>query len=152
MTMKYKSTHAFVTKLHPGTRRQDLIGLRGLRDLESLNDISNDMFLIKFRGADVHGLSDYWTIIDKFGQIQRIPSKISRSLTWCNYSSGQSRQREDGTTLVLRGGQKKVLSFDTDVAYNEKKITQIDFNRRGEVSQVKKFRKTDYEKNMKKNI
>ena len=67
MTMKYKSTHAFVTKLHPGTRRQDLIGLRGLRDLESLNDISNDMFLIKFRGADVHGLSDYWTIIDKFG-------------------------------------------------------------------------------------
>ena len=43
------------------------MGLRGLRDMDSVNLISNDQYLMKFKGSDLSGIQDYWTIIDKYG-------------------------------------------------------------------------------------
>ena len=45
-----------------------------------------------------------------------------------------------------------MLSIESDVAYTEKNVTQIDFNRSGEVIQVKKFEKDLYEPSLKKAI
>ena len=50
---RYITSHAFVTKLLPGSRRQDLIGQKGLRDMESFNMISDSLFLMRFRGSDL---------------------------------------------------------------------------------------------------
>ena len=84
----WHSSHAFITKLQPGSRRQDLVGLRGLRDMDSVNLISNDQYLMKFKGADLAGIQDYWTIIDKFGQIKDLPTKAKDLLIWSNFSCG----------------------------------------------------------------
>ena len=40
----------------PSTRRLDLVGLRGLRDMESVNMLSNDKFLFKLRSVNVSGI------------------------------------------------------------------------------------------------
>ena len=42
--------------------------------MESINFISDDLHLIKFRSTAFSGNQDYWTIIDKFGQIKKIPN------------------------------------------------------------------------------
>ena len=112
----------------PGTRRQDLIGQRGLRDLDSLNMIADDLYLMKFRGSDPSGVQDYWTIIDKKGQIQKIPEKAKQYLTWSYHVKGNyCRQMSSGCLLVLCGGEKRVISFEADKAYKEKKIVAIRF-------------------------
>jgi len=71
----YTNQDVFITKLQPGSRRQDLVGLRGLRDMDSINLISDELFLIKFKSSDLSGIQDYWTVIDKFGQIRQLPEK-----------------------------------------------------------------------------
>jgi hypothetical protein len=87
----YVEQEVFITKLNPGSRRQDLVGLRGLRDLESINLISDDLHLLKFRASDLSGIQDYWTVIDKYGQIRQLPRKAEEHLIWSNFSAGQSR-------------------------------------------------------------
>lgn len=37
--------------------------------MESINMIANDLYLLKLRSTNVSGNLDYWTLIDKFGQI-----------------------------------------------------------------------------------
>ena len=63
----YVNKNTFITKLLPGSRRQDLVGRRSLRDMQSINFISDSLFLIKFRSSDNSGCLDYWTVVDKFG-------------------------------------------------------------------------------------
>lgn len=50
-----------------------------------------------------------------------------------------------GTTLVLRGGQKSVLTMKSDSAYEENGVVVIEFNRVGEVAFIKTFEKKDYD-------
>ena len=66
---RYIQSNTLITKLIPGSRRQDLLGLRGLRDLVSLNMISDNLFLVRFRGSDLSQVADYWTVISSHGQI-----------------------------------------------------------------------------------
>ena len=61
---KYQHIDKFVTKILPGTRRLDLVGLKGLRDTESVNMIADDLCLYKFRSTNVSGNQDYWTLIN----------------------------------------------------------------------------------------
>ena len=56
-----------ISKLLPGSRRTDIIGMRGKRDLESINSISDSQYLLKFRSSDLSGLQDYWTIMGTNG-------------------------------------------------------------------------------------
>ena len=49
-----------------------------------------------------------------------------------------------GTVLILRGGQKRIISFDADVKYDERKITKVEFDRNGEVANVSIFKKARY--------
>ena len=57
-----------ITKLQPSTRRQDLIGMRGLRDVIDCTAVSDDKFMMRFFcESPPIGLNDYWAIIDKFG-------------------------------------------------------------------------------------
>ena len=35
--------------------------------MESINMISDDLFLVKFRATETTGIQDYWTMIDKYG-------------------------------------------------------------------------------------
>jgi len=58
-----------MTKALPGSRRKDLLGCKGARDLESINIISDDLFLLKFRSSEYSGKDDYWTIMNRLGQI-----------------------------------------------------------------------------------
>ena len=148
----WHESHSFMTKLQPGSRRQDLVGMRGLRDMESINLISNDQYLMKFKGSDLSGIQDYWTVMDKFGQIRDLPSKAKDLLIWSNFSSGQSRQKSTGVTIILRGGQRRVISFDADVTYVERKMTKIEFNRSGDVIAIKEFKKNIYDDKMRQNI
>ena len=62
--------------------------MRGLRDLESINMISDSLFLLKFRASDKTGIQDYWSLIDKFGMIKHLPTKSENHLIWSNFSSG----------------------------------------------------------------
>ena len=57
-----------------------------------------------------------------------------------------------GKTVVLIGGQENILSFDQDLAWIDREVTQINFNRTGEVVQVKEFRKDKYEPILKRVI
>lgn len=50
------SKNVFITKLLPGTRRQDLVGMRGRRDMDSINFIADDLYLIKFRSSVYSGI------------------------------------------------------------------------------------------------
>jgi len=129
-----------------------LVGLRGLRDLESINLISDDLHLMKFRASDLSGIQDYWTVIDKYGQIRQLPRKSEQHLIWSNFSSGQSRQKRSGCSLVLKGGQKRILSLESDLAYEEHEVTAIEFNRIGEVSQIKSFSKDCYDDELRMHI
>ena len=54
--------------------------------MESVNLISNDQYLMKFKGSDLSGIQDYWTIIDKYGQIKELPQKAKDLLIWSNFS------------------------------------------------------------------
>ena len=56
-----------ITKALPGCRRKDLFGMKGFRDLESINMIDDYHFLIKFRGRGLSGKDDYWTIVGRDG-------------------------------------------------------------------------------------
>ena len=58
-----------VTKLLPGTRRKDFIGMKASRDLDSINMISDDHYLLKFRASDPSARSDYWSLMGRDGQI-----------------------------------------------------------------------------------
>ena len=59
--------------------------------MDSINFIADDLYLIKFRSTIYSGIQDYWTVIDKFGQIQRIPQACRDCLTWSTFSAGASR-------------------------------------------------------------
>ena len=89
--------------------------------MESINFISDDLHLIKFRSTAFSGNQDYWTIVDKFGQIKKIPNlcNTNNSLSWYNFSAGSSKLLDSGTLIMLRGGEKKVLSIATDVMIEE---------------------------------
>ena len=117
---QFVETNALITKLLPGSRRQDIIGLRGLRDMVSLNMISDNLFLVRFRGSDLSQSADYWTVISSNGQICPIPEKAKKHLIWSNFAAGDSRLSRFDTCLVLRGGHERVISFGSDVAYKEK--------------------------------
>ena len=54
-----------------------------------------------------------------------------------------------GTTLVLIGGQKGILSMGAGLAFEEIEIVVIEFNRIGEVAQLKTFQKEDYHDELK---
>ena len=43
-----RQEEAIIIKLMPGTRRKEMLGLKGRRDLESVNMISDDEYLLKF--------------------------------------------------------------------------------------------------------
>ena len=120
--------------------------------MDSVNLISNDQYLMKFKGADLAGIQDYWTIIDKFGQIKDLPTKAKDLLIWSNFSCGQSRQKSTGVTIIIRGGQQRVISFDADVTYVERKMTKIEFDRKGDVISIKQFQKKLYDDKMRENI
>ena len=66
--VKHKE-EVIVTKLMPGTRRKDFIGMKARRDLESINMISDDHYLLKFRASDPSFKSDYWSLMGRDGQI-----------------------------------------------------------------------------------
>lgn len=112
---RYKASNCVITKLAPGSRRQDLIGLRGLRDIDSINMISNHLFLLRFRGSKMDGTSDYWTLVNNFGQILPLPDKTKEHLVWSNFLAGESRMTRFGAVVVLRGGQKSIISIKSDV-------------------------------------
>ena len=107
--------------------------------------LSDDLYLLKFRASDNTGQQDYFTVIDKFGQIKHLPKKTEKHLVWSNFSTGQSRLKKSGTTLILRGGQKRILSLDADSTYEEHAITAMEFNRNGEVMSIKVFDKDMYD-------
>jgi hypothetical protein len=50
-----------------------------------------------------------------------------------------------GTTLVLLGGQKSILSMDAVSAYEENKIVVIELNRNGEATNIKTFKRKNYD-------
>ena len=60
-----KYENAFVVKPLPGSRKICLVGSKGLKAIELIEFISDDLMLIKMFG-------NYWTCIDTHGQIQRI--------------------------------------------------------------------------------
>ena len=148
----YVSKHVFITKLNPGSRKQDLVGRRSLRDMQSINFISDSLFLIKFRSSDNSGSLDYWSVIDKYGQIKPLPVRCEKYLTWSYFASGQSRLKISGTTLVLVGGQKSVLSMDADSAYEESTVVVIELNRNGEATNVKTFERKYYDDELRAQI
>ena len=78
-----------------------MIGLKGLRDIESVNLISNDKYLFKIRSVNPSGTLDYWTVVDEHGQIHSLPVHAEKHLIWSNFSTGQSREKNSGCTLVL---------------------------------------------------
>ena len=51
---------------------------------------------------------------------------------------------QSGMVLVLCGGEKRVVSLASDLAYEEKKITKVRFDRIGEVIHVLEFKKRHY--------
>lgn len=57
-----------------------------------------------------------------------------------------------GCLLVLCGGEKRVISFEADKAYQEKKIVAIRFDRNGEVAHIKEFKKKNYNAYLKEEI
>ena len=107
-----------------------------MRDMESINFIDDDHYLIKFRSSLASGKQDYWSIVDKFGQICPIPKLCKNYLTWYNYSAGACEYLPSGCLLVLRGGFKPVLSISTDVAIQEHNTTMVEFSRKGEAMLV----------------
>ena len=64
---EWQTKSMYITKILPGTRKSDLTGLRGRRDMDSINFIADDLYLIKFRSSIFSGAHDYWTVLDKFG-------------------------------------------------------------------------------------
>ena len=50
--------------------------------MDSINFIADDLYLVKFRSSDFSGTWDYWSVIDKFGQIRRIPRAAREQLVW----------------------------------------------------------------------
>lgn len=129
-----------------------MLGSKGARDLESINMISDDNFLVKFRASEFSGKKDYWTIIDKLGMIQSIPKLIKPFLTWNSFSNGASRLTEHGCVLSFKGGKKGVLSLYTDSKIDDKRIISVEFNRGGEVSRAKSYESCDYEENVKEQL
>ena len=97
-----------------------MLGLRGLRDLVSLNMISDNLFLVRFRGSDLSQVADYWTVISNYGQVVPIPEKAKKHLIWSNFSAGDSRISRFDTNVVLYGGHERVISFGSDVCFKEK--------------------------------
>ena len=72
--------------------------------MDSINFISDDKYLLKIRQQEKH--EDYWTVINKNGQIQPIPYHCESVLKWSTFSAGISRQLESGYLVMLRGGEK----------------------------------------------
>lgn len=85
-----------VTKLLPGTRRKDFVGMRGRRDLESINVVSDSHYLMKFRSTDATGNDDYWTLLDRQGQLLELPKKCKALLQWSTFAAGPSRMLDTG--------------------------------------------------------
>ena len=129
-----------------------MLGLRGLRDLVSLNMISDNLFLVRFRGSDLSQVADYWTVISSHGQVQPIPEKAKKHLIWSNFSAGDSRISRFDTNVVLYGGHERVISFGSDVAFKEKHITKIQFTRQGEVGWITQYKKDSYEDKLRQKI
>ena len=121
-----------------------MIGQKGLRDLETFSMISDDLYLVRFRGSDLAGVEDYWSVVDNFGQIKPLPEKTQQHLTWSNRAKGQSNAMQSGMVLVLCGGEKRVVSLASDLAYEERQITKIRFDRKGEVAYVAEYKKRHY--------
>ena len=46
---------------------------------------------------------------------------------------------------MLRGGEKSVLSMNTDVTYEENQVTMIEFDRKGQAMQVQNYTRKRYE-------
>ena len=70
MTSLYeKYENAFIVKPLPGSRKICLVGSKGIKAIEMIEFISDDLMLIKMFG-------NYWTCIDTFGQIQWIDPKL----------------------------------------------------------------------------
>lgn len=52
-----RSETAFVVKPMPGSRKMCLVGINGLKAIDLIDFITNDLLLIKMKG-------NYWTILD----------------------------------------------------------------------------------------
>jgi len=59
---------------------------------------------------------------------------------------------QSGTVIVLCGGQKRVVSLASDVAYDEKQITKLRFDRVGEIQYVCVFKKRHYDECLREEI
>ena len=86
------------------------------------------------------------------GQIKPLPAKTENHLTWSNHAKGSSKAMQSGMVLILCGGQKRVITLGSDLAYEEKKITKIRFDRIGEVGFMETFKKRHYQTRLKKEI
>ena len=87
--------------------------------------ISDNIFLLRFRGSDPGGVLDYWSMINDFGQILPIPEKAKKYLVWSNFATGLSKMTEFLTNVVLCGGHERVISFGAEMAKVEKHIIKI---------------------------
>ena len=82
--------------------------------MDSINIVSDNKFLIKFRSSLYSGRDDYWTMVDRFGQIKPLPTGLENILKWSAFSAGASRMISTGSLMMLKRGEKKVLSLTTD--------------------------------------
>ena len=101
--------------------------------MDSINLISDDRYLIKLLSTLDTGNMDYWTVVDKYGQIHSMPKIAREVFKWSTFSAGVSRQLSSGTLVVIKGGEKEVLSIVTNVAIDEKRISLVEFDRNAEV-------------------
>lgn len=134
----------FYAKVQPSTRRMDIVGLRGMRDCESVNFVSDDLFLFKFRSASRTGMQDYWSLIDRYGQIRHMNELAQRNLRWDTYACGDSQQMSHGCFICIKGGNRQILSEEADAVYEERHMNVLEFNRQGEAVNEISYRKEEY--------
>jgi len=97
----------------PGSRKVCLLGTKGVKAIELIQFICNDLLLIKMHG-------NYWTCIDTIGQIREIPQTLYEVLTNVSVEKMSTKRlfETNQVLLMLVAGQK---------------ISSVLFNHRGQI-------------------
>ena len=74
-----------------------------------------------------------------------MPKVAKDVFKWSTFSAGVSRNLSSGSLVVIKGGEKEILSIATNVAIDEKRISLVEFDRNGEVISYQSYSKSNFE-------
>lgn len=104
----------------PGSRKVCLLGTKGVKAIELIQFTCNDLLLIKMHG-------NYWTCIDKIGQIREIPQRLHEVLTGVSVEKMSTKRLFETNQVLL-------------ILVAPQKISSVLFDHRGQICKILQYK------------